>query len=110
MTIKICGVPYKIAFKTDAKEPLFSALKADGFTDFSTRNIVVRDVRDVDSVSLQEDRIGYMDKVLRHEIVHAMLHESGLDIECHWVCEEAVDWIALQFPKLQEAFFAANCC
>lgn len=53
-------------------------------------------------------------QVLRHEIVHAFLYESGLDgstWKTHgWaVNEEMVDWIAIQFPKILKAFQECNC-
>lgn len=42
-------------------------------------------------------------------IIHAFLHESGLDV-CSWAHnEEMVDWLAIQFPKLYEAFLQADC-
>ena len=48
--------------------------------------------------------------MLRHEIVHAFLYESGLDVSSEWARnEEIVDWIALQTPKLQKAFEEAGC-
>lgn len=41
------------------------------------------------------------DKTLRHEIVYAFLHESGLSSNSEWAMnEEIVDWIALQLPKI----------
>lgn len=49
-------------------------------------------------------------KVLRHEIVHAFLFESGIDSSSEWARnEEIVDWIALQFPKLLDAFKETEC-
>ena len=47
---------------------------------------------------------------IRHEVVHAFLEESGLSDcslrpEMAWARnEEMVDWIAIQFPKMLEAF------
>lgn len=39
-------------------------------------------------------------KVMAHEIVHAFLYESGLDVESWGENEEIVDWIAIQIFKL----------
>lgn len=36
-------------------------------------------------------------------------YESGLDTCCEWVCEEMVDWMSIQFPKLQRAFEEVGC-
>ena len=47
---------------------------------------------------------------LRHEIVHAFMYESGIDGNTTWDVpgeehpEKAVAWIAIQFPKMLEAF------
>lgn len=52
----------------------------------------------------------FQDKVLRHEIVHAFLHESGLDSNSDWARnEELVDWIAIQIPKIVKAMLDAKC-
>jgi len=54
-------------------------------------------------------------EVLRHEIVHAFLNESGLqDSACRPIQawsknEEMVDWIAFQFPKMLKAFNETDC-
>ena len=51
---------------------------------------------------------------LRHEIVHAFLHESGLSASaghCDFAWaknEEMVDWIALQGEKIYAAWKKAN--
>lgn len=54
-----------------------------------------------------------IDKVLRHEIIHAFLFESGLQENYHnekWGHDEImIDWFAIQFPKIQKAFYEADC-
>ena len=48
-------------------------------------------------------------KVVRHEIVHAFLTESGLAENSFWAQnEELVDWIAIQGPKLIKAWQEAG--
>lgn len=85
----------------------------DGFTDYSTRTIVV-DNSDIDSDKSQKDIIVYRNKVLRHEIIHAFLMESGIDSCYHtnkWGHDEImVDWIAIQFPKIEKVFKELNIC
>ena len=45
----------------------------------------------------------------RHEIIHAFLFESGLAENSSWAQnEEMVDFFAIQFPKLVEAFKEAD--
>jgi hypothetical protein len=51
----------------------------------------------------------YWKKVLRHELVHAFIYESGLDTCCGWARnEEMTDWIATQFPKIADCFIEAG--
>ncbi|WP_394967432.1 hypothetical protein [Candidatus Allofournierella merdipullorum] len=48
-------------------------------------------------------------KIIRHEIIHAFLFESGLAENSDWAqIEEMVDFFAIQFPKLQKAFEEAE--
>ena len=55
------------------------------------------------------DLNSYTKKVLRHEIIHAFLYESGLwnnsgDVEAWAQSEEMTDWFSIQFPKILRAF------
>ena len=61
-----------------------------------------------------KDLIAYQKKVLRHEIVHAFLYESGLwqnayGSKCWAKNEEMIDWMAIQIPKIQRAYKEAYC-
>jgi len=54
-------------------------------------------------------------ETLRHEILHAMLFESGLG-DCSnipedgWaVNEEMIDWFAIQFPKISKIYKQLKC-
>ena len=54
-------------------------------------------------------------EILRHELIHAFLYESGLNFsshtieDCGWACdEELVDWIAIQFPKIYKIYKKLN--
>ena len=51
-----------------------------------------------------EDVAKYRKQVIRHELIHAFLCESGLHENCEWHNEEMVDWLAMQAPKLQKIF------
>lgn len=74
----------------------------DGYTNNTVRKIVVG-VFEADARS-KADLDSCVQKVLRHEIIHAFLYESGLAENSGWAMdEEMVDWIALQFPKLMAA-------
>ena len=54
-------------------------------------------------------------QMLRHELIHAFLFESGLNtntftVEEPWsINEELVDWVAIQFPKMYNIFKELGC-
>lgn len=82
--------------------------RCDGYCDHTARRIVVT-VREKDCDIADFDK--YQRKVLRHELIHAFLFESGLC--CNWEHqtghdETYVDWIAAQWPKLAKVFAAAG--
>ncbi len=107
MKIKVLGTEYEIV--KDASEKEYPQLKkCDGFTDFSAKKIVVAEFeKDENSV---DDLEWYKKKVLRHELVHAFIHESGLAENCEWARnEELTDWIAIQFEKILGVFIELQC-
>lgn len=110
MRVNILGQEYTIH---ERKETGDEKLKeVDGYCDFSTKEIVIA-VLEEDPMNMA-DLAQYKHQVLRHEIVHAFLFESGLSSstwKTHgWaVNEEMVDWIAIQFPKMLKAFQECGC-
>lgn len=101
MKVDILGTIYTV--HTDVSESDEPRLKdADGITDFTTKDIYLARF-DQDEDSFQN--IGaWGDKCLRHELIHAFLFESGIDCNSKWGRdEEIVDWIAIQFPKIEAA-------
>lgn len=104
--IDVLGSKYSIYMNVLSEDPLLK--NCDGYTDKTTRKIVITG-RPEDN-ELEDFKI-YQQKVLRHEIIHAFLFESGLH-EC-WEHgsghdETYVDWIAVQFPKMLTAFKTAD--
>ena len=104
MIVNVLGTKYTIK---ESNELADTNLKNnDGYCDHSIKTIVIDTFR-VSPGSL-EDLETYKKQVIRHELIHAFLFESGLD-GCSWAKdEEIVDWIACQFPKLQHAFAQCN--
>lgn len=104
-TVNILGTEYSI---TEVKDEQLQGLA--GTTDFYTKEIEISDMKTVNSDALKTSNMdGFKKAVLRHEIVHAMLYESGLDMqsgECEsWANNETmVDWFAIQSPKIFKAF------
>ena len=103
--INVLGTTYTIKISNDRADPKLK--ECDGYCDDTIKLCVVDDMTDTSLMSkarLDE----YKKKVIRHELVHAFLFESGL-AENSWAAnEEMVDWIAAQFPKLTKAFEAAD--
>lgn len=100
MIAYVLGTPYTIQ---DVNEIDDANLEDnDGYCDPSTKKIVIREFKpSIDSVG---DLDAHRKKVVRHELIHAFLYESGLHACSFAINEELVDWIALQFPKMQKAF------
>lgn len=108
--VHILGTEYKILI-IEEEDYRFNK-EADGWCDPQAKEILIFNFKQsVDSV---KDLVAYQKKVLRHEIVHAFLYESGLwqnsyASKCWAQNEEMVDWIAIQEPKIHKAFEEAGC-
>lgn len=105
--VTVLGVPYTIH---EGNAVDFPALNdCDGYCDTSTKEIVVSDMTEnKGSSNAKGDLACYQRKVIRHELTHALLFESGLSVNSWAENEEVVDWIAIQFPKLQTLFNSAD--
>lgn len=107
MKIDILGTEYEISFKTREDDSLLE--RCDGYTDKTVKKIVVSSKEDDCELA---DFAWYQKKVLRHEIIHAFLLESGLQENFthpeYGHDENFIDWIAVQFPKILKAFKAAD--
>lgn len=102
--VNILGTEYEIVL--DAPDEMLPE-GADGAMDNSIKRIVIAKFEPSrNSIKNLEE---YQKKVLRHEVIHAFLYESGLwnnscNVESWGQCEEITDWIAIQFPKIKKAF------
>ena len=111
LKVNVLGTEYKIEYKKREDDEQLE--ESDGYCDTSSKLIVVEDMK-LEKGS-KKDLKTYAKQVLRHEIIHAFLHESGLDncslvYSAGWAkSEEMVDWIALQSPKMLKAFKEADC-
>lgn len=104
MKINVLGTEYTIETKELGKDEI------DGYCDYTSKHIVIRS----DNTNDVENFDWLMKKQLRHEIIHAFMAESGL--QCNFEHankfghdETMVDWVAIMFPKMQEAFKVACC-
>ena len=106
--VSILGSNWDIHESDEIQEPRL--IGADGFCDDSVKEIFVDSLKKIDKSCAKKNLESYKKKVLRHEITHAFLCESGLSECSDWATnEEMVDWIARQGPKLMDAWSAAKC-
>ena len=109
-SVSILGTQYKIVIIPEGDYRY--KRDADGWCDNSSKELLLFNfTQDINS---KKDLAEYQKKVLRQEIIHAFLFESGLSINSNgsnsWATnEEMVDWMAIQEPKLHKAFKEAGC-
>lgn len=104
-TIDVLGTDVQILFRKEKDDPKLKSMV--GYFDGSKSLIVVK-ILEPDEYSVA-DLDKYQREVLRHEIIHAFLHESGLDacsgsVDSWATNEEMVDWFAIQSPKIFKIF------
>lgn len=103
--ITVLGTDIQILFREEKNDPKLS--NCVGYFDSSKQLIVIKTL-EPDERSLG-DLERYQKEIMRHEIIHAFLHESGIDAcssaaENWGTNEEMVDWFAIQSPKIFKAF------
>lgn len=103
--ITVLGTDVQVLFRREKDDEKLGRM--DGYYD-SSKSLIVVKILEPDSNSMG-DLERYQKEVLRHEIIHAFLHESGLDVSsasCEsWANnEEMVDWFAMQSPKIFKLF------
>ena len=108
MKVNILGTEYTIDILSKQEDKFLENM--DGYCDKTSKRIVVRAI---DETNELDDYSVYLKKILRHEIIHAFLFESGLHENFkheQWGHDETtIDWIAVQFPKLIKAFEETGC-
>lgn len=105
--INVLGTKYLLEERNVEEDPKLS--ECDGYFDNTIRKIVVDDMEAAKGdINSKEELDEYKRKVMRHEIIHAFLYESGLATSCDWACEEMVDWLAIQGPKIFKEFKTAD--
>lgn len=96
MQVEILGKTYTIERRKPIDDP--QLINADGYCDYSVTLIVLDCETREDDPDAIADASVWERKILRHEIIHAFLFESGLHEYSH--DEVLVDWIAAQLPKI----------
>ena len=105
--VNILGTEYSLQYLSSKEDKKLENL--DGYTDYYFKKIVIE--KDFENRLFNENKIkNYQNKILRHEIIHAFLFESGLECNSlktyNWAeNEEMVDWFAIQSPKIFAIFY-----
>lgn len=114
MTVSILGTEYKIINLSDEEmaEKMDCACGECGGYCSPYEKLIAISLLDTCEED-KEVKAVLIKRNIRHEIIHAFLHESGLyensaNADAWAMNEEMVDWIALQFPKILEAFRQAT--
>ena len=105
--INILGTEYVVKEKSENEDSRLK--KAWGFCDHTTKEIVINEDVNKFSEDMYTNSVEWKNKVIRHEVIHAFLYESGLKGNSHdtyaWAeNEEMVDWFAIQSPKIFEVY------
>lgn len=116
MKVNVLGTEYAIITRKVSEDVHMQENKLAGYCDEENKLIVIADMSEKKYFDMDEKaQEVYRKKTLRHELTHAFLNESGLSDNASvpggaWAKhEEMVDWIAIQFPKMQKAFEEAGC-
>lgn len=99
MKVNVLGTEYTIVTEVK-REDDENLTDNDGYIDFQTKQIVIEEM--IEEVGMTKDIKSYEKHVIRHELVHAFLYESGLTDYAN--DERIVDWLAVQFPKMGKIF------
>lgn len=107
-TINILGSNYTLKVFNKAEDSRLES--CDGLCDETVKELLVDNyAEDAGDSTCKKNLAVQIRKNKRHEIIHAFLFESGLAENSSWAQnEEMVDFFAIQFPKLLEAFKAAD--
>lgn len=102
MKVNILGTEWNIHIVKEFPEHLKEHEETvTGLCNGFDKDIFVKDMSDCDC----KDKEQLIKNVMRHEILHAFLFESGLSenagfSDCWATNEEMVDWFAIQSPKI----------
>ena len=110
--INILGTEYQIETHKVSEDSYLEDNKLSGYCGEEEKIIVVADMSEEKYFPNMNEREQetYRKRVLRHEIIHAFLNESGLSDSSNrfdgaWAKnEEMVDWFAIQSPKIYDVY------
>jgi hypothetical protein len=118
MKVNILGTEYTIETVKVSECDYLRDNNLCGTCKYRERKILIADTSEEGYFvkTTEEAQRAYTNEIIRHEIIHAFLYESGLGENSHiygnrgWATnEEMIDWFALQYPKMHKAFEEAGC-
>lgn len=115
--VDVLGTRYKIEVHKISEDRFMKENRYDGYCSEYEKLIVIADINEEKYFDMANDneKAAIEKSILRHEIVHAFLNESGLSSNANafgdaWTKnEELIDWIAIQIPKIVEAYKWCEC-
>ncbi len=108
MKLNILGTVYTVKECSVEEEQFLK--NCDGYCDSTSKTICITKKKPEHTV---DDFTVYRKKLLRHEIIHAFLYESGLHENFEHANkfghdETTVDWFAFQWTKIHKVFEEAG--
>ena len=95
-TVNILGTEYEVDFDFDSKE-------ADGQAQFYCKKISIKPLEKMlDEDSTHEEKMNRLKEVIRHELWHSTLFESGAEEYAY--DEKLIDVLAILSPKIFKVF------
>ena len=107
MEVNILGAEYTITTGVTEEDDAHFASneEIDGYIDYPAKEIIIKQMPEYNP-GLSKDIKSYERLVIRHELAHAFLYESGLTD--YAADEQLVEWLAVQFPKMAKLFEELN--
>lgn len=108
--VNVLGTDYEVIKDSPNNNPKLQ--ECDGYCEKFSKKVVIQSSFP-ETNKTAENLEDYQKSILRHEIIHAFMYESGLHVDSimgasEELHEELTDWIAIQFPKMLKAFKEAD--
>lgn len=106
LVVKVLGTKYRVYLNVSDKDDK-TLEHMSGYCDKTDKRIVIAKLSEDCNLANPTE---YMKYVIRHELVHAFLFESGISGDTVWDIdgqehpEHMVEWIAMQTPKMAKLF------
>ena len=103
--VNILGSEWSVVTSDQSKDEYLK--QVGGYCDYTANTVVYEPHPRMDSSECESFTAPDVEnrRIVRHELIHAFLFESGMADDATWPVNEAmVDFFARQFPKLLKAF------